>query len=417
MSPSTAAATLRSHIADGMAVGAALALPWSTSATCIFLFLLALAILSTLRIREVMDAVATGTAAVAVALFGIAALGMAWSDTTWFESFGALSAFSKLLVIPLLFAYSRRSDCAIAVLVAYAASVAILLLVSWVFLASAADHSTATETAIATGVAFAVPVKNPATQLREFLVCGFALLLASDMTLRVQQTRLALGLAAAAIVFIATALYLASFTQTIETLVTMLVLGIAVFIRSGRMTAALAALLMIATVAWTFSPAVSKRIGLEWYNLSPQQGAPENWRGGRGDFWQQSIKFIGQAPLLGHGLGSIPRLFEQAASSRGDGLSNTTIDPHQQTLAIGIQLGLLGMATLWLMWLTHLAHFWRKAGIGSLGIIVVLQNIVGSFFDSLIFEFTMGWFYVLTVGLIAGMAGQWPAIPTKPEKQ
>jgi hypothetical protein len=38
-----------------------------------------------------------------------------------------------------------------------------------------------------------------------------------------------------------------------------------------------------------------------------------------------------------------------------------------------------------------------------LGLVVVTQNIVGSLFNSFLFDFTEGWLYVLGVGIAGGM--------------
>ena len=45
-----------------------------------------------------------------VALFALAALGMAWADVSWAERLGGLDLFAKLLMIPILLAHFRRSD-------------------------------------------------------------------------------------------------------------------------------------------------------------------------------------------------------------------------------------------------------------------------------------------------------------------
>jgi len=37
------------------------------------------------------------------------------------------------------------------------------------------------------------------------------------------------------------------------------------------------------------------------------------------------------------------------------------------------------------------------------GLVIVVQNIVGSLFNSFLFDFTEGWIYVLGVGVAAGM--------------
>ncbi len=59
-----------------------------------------------------------------------------------------------------------------------------------------------------------------------------------------------------------------------------------------------------------------------------------------------------------------------------------TTNPHNQTFAVAIQLGLIGAAVLWAMWIAHLLLF-RGGGLAAwIGLLVVVQNIVGSLFNS-----------------------------------
>jgi O-antigen ligase len=56
------------------------------------------------------------------------------------------------------------------------------------------------------------------------------------------------------------------------------------------------------------------------------------------------------------------------------------------------------------MWLVHLTMF-RGAGFASwIGLLVVVQNVLTSVFNSHIFDFHEGWMYVLGVGIAGGMA-------------
>ena len=46
----------------------------------------------------------------------------------------------------------------------------------------------------------------------------------------------------------------------------------------------------------------------------------------------------------------------------------------------------------------------RGAGLWAwIGLVVVTQNVVGSLFNSFLFDFTEGWLYVLGVGVAGGM--------------
>jgi hypothetical protein len=77
-------------------------------------------------------------------------------------------------------------------------------------------------------------------------------------------------------------------------------------------------------------------------------------------------------------------------------------NPHNQTFAVAIQLGLCGAILLYAMWIAHLALF-REAGLPAwIGMVVVVQNFVSSLFNSHLFDFTQGWIYVVGVGVAGG---------------
>ena len=60
-----------------------------------------------------------------------------------------------------------------------------------------------------------------------------------------------------------------------------------------------------------------------------------------------------------------------------------TDNPHNQILTVAIQLGLVGVVALIAMWIAHLALFRAGTLIAWFGLVVVVQNIVGSLFNSL----------------------------------
>src|SRR6266540_2744893 len=83
------------------------------------------------------------------------------------------------------------------------------------------------------------------------------------------------------------------------------------------------------------------------------------------------------------------------------GLAST--NPHNQIFAIAIQLGLVGTLVLFVMWVAHLRLFCGPGLAAGIGLAVVVQNIVSSFFNSSLFDFTHGWLYVWGVGVLGGM--------------
>jgi hypothetical protein len=135
------------------------------------------------------------------------------------------------------------------------------------------------------------------------------------------------------------------------------------------------------------------------------------------EFYRKSIDFVADAPLVGHGTGSIKPLFERSIVGQTGVAGMTAANPHQQTLAVAIQLGLAGAALLWAMWIAHLLLFRGGGVVAWFGLVVVVQNIVGSLFNSHLFDFTQGWTYVFGVGVAGGamlrsaIAAAAPAMP------
>ena len=284
---------------------------------------------------------------------------------------------------------------------AYLVSCGILLLVSWATTPWPLFPSSAPFPGMG------VPAKSPGTQVREFLLAAIALLFLAIATLGNHRRSLAAAMLAVSLAFFASALYMASFLHTLETLTTLIVL---VFVlgwhfRQSRLATSAVVFLAIATGLWAVAPSVHQRIAMEWQSFFPNAATTVPWRGGRGEFWQQSAGFISQAPLIGHGTGSTQALFRSVKSI--DSLENVTSNPHQQTLAVGIQLGGCGMLLLWAMWLAHLRLFLRVPHqLAWVGLLVVAQIIAGCLFDSLLFDFTEGWLYVLAIGVIGGTVTQ-----------
>src|SRR5262249_51251789 len=116
--------------------------------------------------------------------------------------------------------------------------------------------------------------------------------------------------------------------------------------------------------------------------------------------------FVAEAPFLGHGTGSIPILFRQAAAGETGIDTAVTGNPHNQTLEIAVQYGLLGAVVLYALWIAHFVMVGGSSLVGWLGQGLVLQTVVGSMFLSYLLDFSTGWLYVLGVGVLGGMAAR-----------
>jgi O-antigen ligase len=127
--------------------------------------------------------------------------------------------------------------------------------------------------------------------------------------------------------------------------------------------------------------------------------------GERLEYWRKSLQFFIDAPIAGHGTGSTRGLFERAATGSTWFASGSVIgNPHNQTLNVAVQWGLIGVAVLYAMWTLHLLLFRGEDLANWVGLLVVVQNIFTSLFNSHIFDFHEGWMYVLGVGVAGGMA-------------
>jgi O-antigen ligase len=121
-------------------------------------------------------------------------------------------------------------------------------------------------------------------------------------------------------------------------------------------------------------------------------------------FYEKSLRFVGEAPVFGHGTGSIRELFRRAATGEeGTAAAVASHNPHSQVFLVAIQLGLVGTAVLFAMWIVHLALFRGPSLAAWMGLLVVVQNLVSSPFNSHLADFNQGWLYVFGVGVLGGM--------------
>src|SRR5262245_33104094 len=160
---------------------------------------------------------------------------------------------------------------------------------------------------------------------------------------------------------------------------------------------------ILGAAAWAASPYLRERVLNVFKEIEAYQAqGAETSSGYRLEFWRKSLAFVADAPVAGHGTGSIREMFRRAAA--GDNITAATTDnPHNQTLSIAVQLGLIGVLLLYGMWIAHLILF-RGGGLPAwIGLAVVIQNVVASLFNSQIFYFTPGWTYVFGVGVLGGM--------------
>jgi O-antigen ligase len=170
---------------------------------------------------------------------------------------------------------------------------------------------------------------------------------------------------------------------------------------------------VVLAAAWFASPHLRARVLSTYSQFQEYRDADvPSSVGKRLEFWRKSAGFFREAPLVGHGTGSVLQLFQQDAIGRTAVSAEVVANPHNQTFSTAIQWGMLGLAILYALWIAHTRMFLRPGLVAELGLVVVVQNIVGSLFNSHLFDFTEGWLYVLGVGVAGGMLARRGIGPT-----
>jgi O-antigen ligase len=386
------------QIADWAAVGVAVSLPWSTSATSILLVLWLVALLPTLDVAMVRREVETAAGGLPVLLWLLAALGMLWADVSWADRIHGLGGFHRLLVIPLLLAQFRRSEHGARVLYGFLASAVTLLFVSWILVLAQVqswpNHLHA----------YGVLVKDDIAQSTVFLICAMVLIWHVCDKLRERKWWTALWSALLAVLFVAYMTFVVRSRAAIAVVpLLVLLLGWRQFRWKGLVTACITGT-VLATGLWATSQSLR-----EFFFVSIQQAEAysatkaDNSIGEHIEFLRKSATFVREAPLIGHGTGSIADLFRRSAIGQTGAVGVATVNPHSQIFGVAIQVGLAGAAALLAMWIAHYFLFHTAGWTAWVGTVVVVENVISSLAHSHLFDFTHGWLYVFSVGVVGGM--------------
>ena len=381
-------------IADCLAVAVAVALPWSTSVAGILIVLWLITLAPTLDLATLRRELATAAGGLPVALWALAMLGLFWADATWAQRADGASGYHKLLMIPLLFIQFRRSDRGWLVLAGYLVSVLAVFAASTVL---AIWPSLSWRPQAGPGV----PAKDYVAQSAEFVACAFALLYFAGDAARAGRRMWAAACLALALALLANVAYVATGRTTLVVIPILLVLLGARWAgwKGGLALCVVGAIL--SGGAWVSSPYLRGRVLHVGDELNEYQaGSIATSSGGlRLAFWTRSLDLIGQAPVLGHGTMSLFETFRRSADQSAAG-QVVIGNPHNQILAVAIQLGLFGAGLLIAMWVAHLLLFCGGGAASWIGLVVVVQNIVSCLFNSHLFDFTQGWTYVFGVGVL-----------------
>jgi O-antigen ligase len=382
---------------DVFAILIAVTLPWSTSAVSIFGACLLISMAPFLDVRSFLQSLKRPVCALPIALFVLATVGTLWSEAPWGARLYAIGPTVKLLVLPVLLYHFERSSRGMWVWISFLVSCALLMGLSWIVLLAPGLKVTST-------MSPGVPVKNYIDQSQEFALCMFAL---APLALTCfDRRRLALaGISVALILgFFVNMMFVVSARTALVYMPALLVMFAMLYLGRRATVLMFAGAAVAAMLVWWASPYIRERVKavvVEYQNYHEENAVTST--GERLEFWRKSLKFFAAAPLFGNGTGSTRQLFERDAIGQSGVSAEVIGNPHNQTLNVAVQWGLLGSVILYAMWFFHLSLFRGTSLEAWVGLLVVVQNMISSLFNSHLFDFHEGWMYVLGVGVAGGM--------------
>ena len=388
---------------------AAASLPWSTTAVSVFMVLWLIVVLPTIRWPAFFEALRAPASYLPLAFFALAFAGLFWTADSWPVGFQGLLPVTKLLAVTLLLYHYERSERGHWVLFAFVAACVLLMGLSWV--TYFADWKSSP------GGLAGVPVRNYIDQSHEFALCLFVMapLILSFATKGNRAWTIAF--AAVMVGFYLDMRFVATSRTAFVYFPILLILFAVKYLNRRR---AIYFLLFAAAVEFGVllsSPYLRDRVErtVQDYkvdrdtSVSVERGidtAASTSNGLRLAYWRLSIRSISEAPFFGHGTGSTLELFTREAEGKSGEWGNIIRNPHNQTLYVAIQWGMLGCLVLYAMWYFHLQLFRGSLLASWVGLVIVVQNFISSLFNSHLFDFHEGWVYVLGVGVAGGMVAR-----------
>ena len=265
-----------------------------------------------------------------------------------------LNSFQKLFMVPFLALQFRDSHRGMCVLIGFLISSTLLLIVSWGLILLPDLAWRGRERMIG------VPVKDYISQNTIFTLCIIGLAEGAFLAWQKGNRRGSLALVLLAAAFFANILY-ASVSRTALVALPVLLLLFAMR-RLGWKSAAglLIAMMLVLAAAWPTSSPLRARVTELFDVLLDHRPRPASPIEQRMEFWRKSLVIVSQAPVFGHGTGSIRAQFDLLAAGQSGMAGLSSANPHNQILATAIQLGLLGALLLLAMWVAHLLFLFRS---------------------------------------------------------
>ncbi|WP_369723571.1 O-antigen ligase family protein [Bradyrhizobium sp. LLZ17] len=329
-------------------------------------------------------------------LFALAVVGLSWTDVDRTGMAQGLGPVVKFAALPLLIYHFQRSPRGEWTFIAFLLSCSALMVLSWIVYLAPNLKIGAAEVP-------GVPVRNYIDQTQEFALCIFALLPLLANSLRKRRAVAVLGYT---VLLMGSAENLATVVVGRTALLyfpVLILLFVWRYLNRYTATLFLCGLICLTIASFSTSTSLRQRVELSIRDYEVERHTDlATSQGLRFFYWRTSLQAIMQAPIFGHGTGSTKTIFANAAKGKEGEWANTVRNPHNQTLYVAVQWGLVGTLLLFAMWCAHVLLFLGKSFAHWLGLIVVTQNILSSLVNSHLFDFNEGWLYVLGVGVAGG---------------
>ncbi|MCK1568770.1 O-antigen ligase family protein [Bradyrhizobium sp. 173] len=409
---------LRIGMIDASIVALALVFPWSTTATTALGFLICLTIATTYSAQEIIGQLKRPALALPATLLALAVVGTAWAHgIPWTDRLHAFGKVSKFICFLPFFVHFKHTYRVRLVFTAYVVSNLLLLALSFLVFLSPDIYG------VVGAKAPGVPLKNYIDQTQAFAFIAVVFVALVIEAVRQRQRGQAILFAALSVAFFVNLAFVNIARTAFIYLPAMLALVVIRYARGWYSLAIMAAIAMLAAGAWAISPNLQFKTARLLGEVDAFQAntmfvnGTETGGAERLEFWRKSIGFIEAAPMLGHGTGATKRLFAAESAGKTGLMAKVVDNPHNQTLAVAIQWGIVGCLVLYAMWGAHLLLF-RGAFSGQqcnvlawIGLVAVTQNIVSSLLNSHLFDFYQGWLYLFAVAMIGGQLQRQQAPP------
>jgi len=382
--------------AQWAAVALGFSIPISTALDNVLLAIVLAGWLGSGAWRAKWDAVrGNGVALAALVLFGLLLLGTLYGAPAPGHAQATLAKYLDLVWIPVFAWLFREAALRQRALYALAASLALVLLASFLLMADILPHAPFLKGDSSN------PVVMKTRQTHGLLMAfGAYLFLHLALEAASRRMRILWG--------VLTALAVANGTLVVQGATGYLVLGtLALYLghvwkgwrglaAAGVVVATAVAVLM--TVPGPFQVRVF-RISGEVAQWQPGVARRDSSTGQRIEFYRVSLQIVKDRPLLGHGTGSFTSAYAEKLTGQRALLAR---NPHNEYLHWMVQLGLIGLtAVLYLFW-THwrLAPHLETTFSRHLARGLVLTMVVGCLFNTWLMDHTEGLLYAWLIGLL-----------------